>query len=56
MRLRGDHREQGLDVSISRNVTITERVRLQFHAEAFNLTNTVGFGRPTRTRAEARQV
>jgi hypothetical protein len=37
---------QDLDVSISRNFTITERIKLQFRAEAFNLTNTVAFGLP----------
>jgi hypothetical protein len=35
-----------LDVSVSRNFTITERVKLQFRVEAFNLTNTVAFGLP----------
>ena len=43
--LRGPALED-LDVSISRNFTITERIRLQFRAEAFNLTNTVAFGLP----------
>src|SRR5579871_201859 len=35
-----------LDVSVSRNFSFTERVKLQFRAEAFNLTNTVAFGLP----------
>lgn len=35
-----------LDVSVLRNFSITERVKLQFRAEAFNLTNTVAFGLP----------
>ena len=35
-----------LDASISRNFLITERMKLQFRAEAFNLTNTVAFGLP----------
>jgi hypothetical protein len=43
--LRGPALED-LDVSISRNFTITERIRLQFRAEGFNLTNTVAFGLP----------
>lgn len=33
-----------LNVLVSRNFAITERVKLQFRAEAFNLTNTVAFG------------
>ncbi len=37
---------QDLDVSISRNFAIRERIKLQFRAEAFNLTNTVAFGLP----------
>jgi len=37
---------QYLDASISRNFLITERMKLQFRAEAFNLTNTVAFGLP----------
>jgi hypothetical protein len=35
-----------LDVSVSRTIAIKERMRLQFRAEAFNLTNTVAFGLP----------
>lgn len=35
-----------LDASLSRNFTITERFKLQFRAEAFNLSNTVAFGLP----------
>jgi hypothetical protein len=35
-----------LDASVSRNFSITERIKLQFRAEAFNLTNTVAFGLP----------
>jgi hypothetical protein len=37
---------QDLDVSISRNFLIKERMRLQFRVESFNLTNTVAFGLP----------
>jgi hypothetical protein len=37
---------QDLDVSISRNFVIKERMKLQFRAESFNLTNTVAFGLP----------
>jgi hypothetical protein len=35
-----------LDASVSRNFSIMERIKLQFRAEAFNLTNTVAFGLP----------
>jgi hypothetical protein len=37
---------QDLDVSISRTFAIKERIRMQFRAESFNLTNTVAFGLP----------
>ena len=37
---------QDLDISVSRNIALTERIKLQFRAEAFNLTNTVAFGLP----------
>jgi hypothetical protein len=43
--LRGPGLED-LDVSIARNFAILERLKLQFRAEAFNLTNTVAFGLP----------
>ena len=43
--LRGPGLED-LDVSLSRTFSINERFRLQFRAEAFNLTNTVAFGLP----------
>ena len=35
-----------LDLSVSRSLAIRERMKLQFRAEAFNLTNTVAFGLP----------
>ncbi len=37
---------QDLDVSLSRNIAIRERIKFQIRAEAFNLTNTVAFGLP----------
>ena len=37
---------QNVDLSLSRVFSFTERIRLQFRAEAFNLTNTVAFGLP----------
>jgi hypothetical protein len=43
--LRGPGLED-LDVSVARNFAILERIKLQFRAEAFNLTNTVAFGLP----------
>jgi hypothetical protein len=35
-----------LDLSLFRSFTVTERVKLQFRAEAFNLSNTPHFGNP----------
>ncbi|MBZ2185184.1 MAG: TonB-dependent receptor [Bryobacter sp.] len=35
-----------IDVGLFREFTITERIRLQFRAEAFNFTNTPHFGNP----------
>ena len=43
--LRGPGLED-LDVSLSRNIAIRERMKFQIRAEAFNLTNTVAFGLP----------
>lgn len=42
---RGPH-FTNLDVSILKNFTFTERIRLQFRAEAFNATNTTPFAQP----------
>jgi hypothetical protein len=39
------HSAPNLDASINKTTTITERVRLQFRAEAFNVTNTFYWGR-----------
>jgi len=46
---RGRLRGPGLvnwDLSVSKNIAMTERVRLQFRAEAFNLLNHTNFGAP----------
>jgi hypothetical protein len=43
--LRGDARNS-LDVSVFRNFPITERTRLEFRAEAFNVTNSPIWGNP----------
>ena len=43
--LRGPHL-YNLDFGLFRNFTITERVQLQFRAEAFNFSNTPHFGEP----------
>jgi hypothetical protein len=36
-----------VDASILKDFSFTERIRLQFRAEAFNLTNTTALGQPT---------
>ena len=38
-----------LDFALYKHIPITERVRLQFRAECFNLTNTPHFGAPNAT-------
>jgi hypothetical protein len=43
--LHGPGREN-LDLAIHREFVVKERTRLQFRAEAFNLTNTAAFGAP----------
>ncbi|HBY59000.1 MAG TPA: hypothetical protein DEH78_04215 [Solibacterales bacterium] len=40
-----------LDFSVLKDIPITERIRTQFRAEAFNLTNTVTFGNPGTNRS-----
>src|SRR5581483_7362108 len=44
--LRGPH-NRNLDLSVFRTFPVTERIRFQFRAEAFNLTNTPHFNPPT---------
>ena len=36
-----------MDASLLKRVPVTERVRLEFRADATNLTNSVSFGAPT---------
>jgi hypothetical protein len=38
-----------LDASLLKRVQVTERVKLEFRADATNLTNSVAFGPPTAT-------
>ena len=38
--------QKGIDMTLSKYFSITERVRLQFRAEAYNLTNTKAFSNP----------
>lgn len=38
--------QRGVDIDISKSARITERVRFQFRADAFNLTNTANFTNP----------
>jgi hypothetical protein len=45
-----------LDASVFRNFDITERFRLQFRAESFNVTNTPAFNNPGATVSSATRV
>jgi len=40
---------RNLDFSLFKNFTVTERIKLQFRAETFNITNTPVFGAPGAT-------
>jgi hypothetical protein len=41
-----------MDLSLFKAVNLTERFKMQFRAEAFNLTNTPQFGSPNRTQGD----
>ena len=53
--LRGDHRKD-FDFSVFRSFPITEATRLEFRAEAFNLTNTPIWGNPNATLTTSLQL
>ncbi len=51
--IRGFNRARQIDVSVRRTFAMTERLRLQFRGDLFNLTNTPNFGQPATSLTSA---